>query len=241
MCYNLSINKNIGSIEKRFHALFQNPDMFTPFYHISAFSIPLIPVILNKKPDSIQLFHWGLIPFWVKDKEFAEKIRFKTFNARSETVHEKPSYRTSIKNKRCLVIVDGFFEWREHNGKKYPYYIYMPDNTAFALAGIWDSWLNKKTNENLNTFSILTTGANPLLEKIHNTKKRMPVILKKENERKWIDESLNKDAIDTLMLPYDEDNLETHTVSKLVSVRKEDSNVPGAIEEFHFKDLPGLS
>jgi len=80
--------------------------------------------------------------------------------------------------KRCLVLADGFYEWREEGGKKYPYYISLTSNDAFALAGIWDKWLNSRTGEMKETFSIITTRANPLLERIHNTRKRMPVILR---------------------------------------------------------------
>ncbi len=238
MCYNLSINKKIAAIEKRFHAIFQNPDIFSPVYHASAFSIPLLPVITNKNSDTIQLYRWGLIPFWVKDEETAEKIRTRTFNARGDTIHEKPSYRTPIKKKRCLVITDGFFEWRTHEGKKFPYYIYKRDQSIFALAGIWDSWVNKKTDQKTKTFSVITTDANPLLAKIHNVKKRMPVILHETDEKRWLNDDLPPRDIDKLLVPYDGDDLKAHAVSKLIVQRGIDTNVPGAIKEFDYKGLP---
>lgn len=241
MCYNLSINKKIAAIEKRFHAIFQNPDIFSPLYHASAFSIPLLPVITNTKQDTIQLYHWGLIPFWVKDEEFAEKIRTRTFNARSDTIRQKPSYRTSIKQKRCLVIADGFFEWRAHEGKKYPYYIYKKDQGLFTLAGIWDSWTNKKDNKTLETFSIITTEANPLLARIHNVKKRMPVILRESDEKRWLNAGMSEEEIDGLLVPYDGDDLKAHPVSKLIVQRGVDTNVPGATKEFTYKGLPSLN
>ena len=109
------------------------------------------------------------MPFWTKDEVAAERIRTQTLNARAETIHQKPSFRASIMTKRCLVLVDGFYEWREEGKKKYPYYISLASNDAFALAGIWDRWLNNSTGEVKDTFSIITTRANPLLERIHNT------------------------------------------------------------------------
>jgi putative SOS response-associated peptidase YedK len=238
MCYNLSINKKIAAIEKRFHAIFQNPDIFSPIYHASAFAIPLLPVITNKKPDVIHLYYWGLIPFWVKDEESAGKIRTRTFNARGDTIHQKPSYRTSIKQKRCLVIADGFFEWRAYEGRKYPYYLYKKDRSLFALAGIWDSWINKKNNKTLETFSVITTEANPLLEKIHNVKKRMPVILHESDEKRWLSDGMAPEEISELLVPYDGDDLEAHPVSKLIVQRGVDTNVPAAIKEFAYKGLP---
>jgi putative SOS response-associated peptidase YedK len=241
MCYNLSINKKIAAIEKRFHAIFQNPDMFSPVYHASAFSIPLLPIITNKKPDTIQLYHWGLIPFWVKDEEAAEKIRTRTFNARSDTIHEKPSYRTSIKQKRCLVIADGFFEWRAHEGKKYPYYIQKVDKSIFCFAGIWDSWANKANKKTVETFSIITTDANPMLSRIHNVKKRMPVILNESDEKRWLGDDLSPAEIHKILIPYEKDDLEAYTVSKLIVKRGMDTNVPTAIKEFEYKGLPALN
>ncbi len=241
MCYNLSINKKIAAIEKRFHAVFQNPDIFSPVYHVSAFSLPMLPIITNRTPEKIELFHWGLIPFWVKDEDTAEKIRTRTFNARSDTIHEKPSYRTPVKKKRCLVITDGFYEWRAHEGRKYPYYIYKKEQDMFALAGIWDVWRNKKTGKETATFSVITTDANPLLSRIHNVKKRMPVILKAPDERRWLESGMSTEEINELLKPYDGEDLVAHPVSKLIVQRGVDTNIPRAIEECYYKGLPSLN
>jgi putative SOS response-associated peptidase YedK len=118
--------------------------------------------------------------------------------------------------KRCLVLVDGFYEWREEGKKKYPYFIHLVNNDAFALAGIWDRWLNESTGEVRNTFSIITTKANPLLERIHNTRKRMPVILKREDEKEYLDMNLHAGDIDALLQPYDDKEMQAHTVSSRV-------------------------
>ena len=237
MCFNVSINKDPAYLEQRFHAKFLDPNSFKPIYHVSAFSLPKIPIITSANSKNVQLFQWGLIPFWVKDEMNAEKIRLKTFNARDDTIHEKPSYKHSIKKKRCLVLVDGFYEWRLFQGKKYPHYIKLKDNDAFAFAGIWDAWKNKKTEQIKNTFSIITTQANPLLEKIHNTKKRMPVILKKEDEKVWLDENLDESEINNLMNPISDENMEGFTISKLITTRGVNNNVPEVMEKFEYQEL----
>ena len=132
----------------------------------------------------IQPFTWGLIPFWSKDNT----IQQYTLNAKIETLAEKPSFKHSI-NKRCLVIADGFYEWQwlDPKGKnKQKYIITLPDNGLFAFGGIWSEWVNKATGEIINTYSIVTTQANELMCEIHNSKKRMPVILTPEFEQAWL-------------------------------------------------------
>ena len=125
-------------------------------------------------------------------------IRQRTLNARAETIFEKPAFRYSIISKRCLVLADGFFEWRHENKKTFPYYIRFKNQSPFAFAGIWDSWKNPETQEEVKTYSVITTKANPLLEKIHNTQKRMPVILETESERTWLQSDLERDKIQSL-------------------------------------------
>ena len=112
MCFNISINKNNNVIEKQLNAQFETRSIFEPLQHILAFSNPLIPVISSEDNNKIQLFHWGLIPEWVQDKKKANDIRKMTYNAKCETIKEKPSFRDSIKDKKCLIIADGFFEWQ---------------------------------------------------------------------------------------------------------------------------------
>ena len=237
MCYHLSIAVKREYLETQFDAMFLDPDSFEPMFHVSAFSTPYIPILCNEDTKHIQLFQWGLIPFWAKDEKKADEIRFHTFNARAESVFEKPSYRSSIKNKRCLVLVDGFYEWREVSGKKYPYYIRLADKKAFALAGIWDRWVNKATEEVRNTFSIITTRANALLEKIHNIKKRMPVVLRRADERRWIREGLETDEINSMLNPSDEKDMEAYPISKLITARGKNTNVPEVSKRFEYKDV----
>ena len=233
MCFHISLSKDRKTIEKRFDASFIDP-IFERIFHVSAFSFPRLPVISNDDPSKIQLFSWGLIPLWVKDEDTALKIREQTLNAKAETVTVKPSFRHSIKTKRCLVLADGFYEWQHVKNKTFPYYIHLKDNQLFAFAGIWDAWTNKETKETLKTFSIITTQANPLLAVIHNTKKRMPVILRPEGERKWLSDIPLEETV-SLLTPYDEKAMEAHTVSKLITTRGMPTNVPEVMSPFQYE------
>ena len=111
MCYTININLTRNELEKRFGAKFSQPSSFRPGYYFNAFELPALPVIQSEDPGAIRMLKWGLIPFWVKDAKAASEIRMKTFNARAETIHEKPSFRTSVSSKRCLILVRGFYEW----------------------------------------------------------------------------------------------------------------------------------
>ncbi|HPQ07845.1 MAG TPA: SOS response-associated peptidase [Bacteroidia bacterium] len=192
MCYNTRITKPAEELEKRFNATFENKDQLQIPSVFNAFTFPQTPVITNNHIDKIQLFNWGLIPPWAKDIT----IRKNTLNARVETIHEKPSFK-GVLNNRCLVIADGFYEWQwlDDKGKqKQKYELVLPDEELFGFAGLWNEWVDKETGEIINTYTILTTQANELMSKIHNTKKRMPVIIKKGFEKDWLlDSKMNLD------------------------------------------------
>jgi putative SOS response-associated peptidase YedK len=209
-------------------------------YYVSGFDFPKMPVITNEQPEQLQHYQWGLIPSWVKSLDEAEKMRSYTLNARSNTVFEKSSFRQAIRKRRCLVPADGFYEWREYKGKKYPYYIYLKNRDIFSFAGIWDEWINHETGEILKTFSILTTEANHLMEQIHNTKKRMPVILPKEQEKTWFDQSLTNAEIISLTKPYDHEKIAAHTIGKLITSRTEKRNVPEIQAIYNYPELPAI-
>jgi putative SOS response-associated peptidase YedK len=222
---------------KRFSALFLENVPFKTQYHVSSFDLPKLPVITNEQQKQIQLFTWGLIPFWVKDKQTAEEIRLKTMNARAESIFEKPSFRHAAEQKHCLVLTDGFFEWQEYEGKNYPYYIRLKNHEPFAMAGLWDSWIDPETTEVLQTYAVITTKANPLMEQIHNKKKRMPVILPKNHERDWVDSSLDKQAVEALLVPYDEHLMEAYTISRLITSRQRNPNNPEVLQPFTYPEL----
>lgn len=236
MCYNISNNKDPEYIENRFDTEIEVPEKYDKIYHVSAFNNPELPVISNEDPDKIQFYRWGLVPHWITDKERADEYRNMTGNARSEEIFKKKSYRGPIKSRRCIIPVDGFFEWREFGGKKYPYHIYLKDKEAFGLAGIWDSW--EDSNGDIEkTFSVITTDANSFVERIHNTKKRMPVILEKDKEKRWLDDELEKKELESMMTSYDPEKMDAHTVKKFIASQEEDTNVPKAIQRHEYEEL----
>lgn len=239
MCYHLSVNRSQKDLEKRFGANFSKPDLFKPIFYANGFDAPRIPVITNNEPDKLQLLTWGLIPHWTANEEKAKDIRFKTLNSRAETLFNKASFRDPIRKKRCLILADGFFDWREYKGKKYPYYIYLKTKEPFAFAGIWDEWQNPDNKKKIKTVSIITTVANDLVAKIHNIKQRMPVILSKFEERQWLG-GLDDQEIKYMLDPYPAREMAAHTVSKLITARGVERNVPEILAKFEYKNLESI-
>lgn len=179
-------------------------------YHVNAFTFPRYPIITSS--DEVQVFNWGLIPFWVRSEEDATEIRKMTLNARADTIFEKPSFREPIMKKRCIVPSTGYFEWRHEGANKIPYYIYVKDEPIFSMAGIYDRWLDKDTEEEHETFSIITTDTNSLTDYIDNTKHRMPAILTREEEEKWLNPSLSKAEIASLLKPFDTEKMDAYVI-----------------------------
>jgi len=139
-------------------------------------------------------------------------------NARAETLLQKPSFRTPFKKQRCLVLTDGFYEWKNTSDGKIPHRISMRDNEPFALAGIWEVW-KAPDGENVTSFSIITTEPNELMKPLH---KRMPAILKKENEEKWLQEIDTSEA-QKMLKPYPVEDLEAYPISTLVNSPRNNS------------------
>ncbi len=235
MCFHYALTKEKAEIEIQLGVTWD--DEWMPVFHADGFTFLQMPVITQKQPGSVQLFNWGLVPHWVKTIADADKLKALTLNARSETVFEKPSFRSYIRNNRCLIPSDGFFEWMDFQKKKYPHLIQMQHRELFCFAGIYSSWTDKETGEHLNTFSILTTDANPMMEKIHNLKKRMPVIVLPQLYKKWLTPDLTKEEISAFFIPYPESAMQYHTISKRITSRTENSNVPEVSAPFTFPEL----
>jgi len=217
MCFTIEVHLTRKAIENRFSVDTSVLYDFDFNYFYKAFSNPSLPVISQENPSEVRLMEWGLIPAWAKDRKKAEQIRKGTYNARSESLHEKPSFRESLRNGRCLVIAHGFFEWQLVNGVRIPWYIRLENDKPFVFAGLYDIWNDPEEGNQFYTFSIITTAANPLMERIHNTKKRMPVILPRELENEWISGDISIRKANKLLLPFDETKLHAYTVSPLLS------------------------
>lgn len=214
---------------------------FIPTNYENGFDFKASPIITADKPRAFQSMSWGLIPWWAKGLEEAADIRIRTLNAISEEIYEKPAFKDAAKDgRRCLIPCTGFFEWRWFKGGKvkYPYFIHHRSDKIFSLAGLWSSWTDKSTGELRETYSVLTTRANPLLEKVHNSKKRMPVVLPREYEKDWLNPLLTKEDVLALCEPIDDSRLEAYTISKFITDRKIDQkDVPAICAPFEYPEL----
>jgi putative SOS response-associated peptidase YedK len=169
-----------------------------------------MPVIVGAERNELAIMKWGLVPRWTKDIRSANPL----INARAETLGEKPSFRGLLKNHRCLVPASGFFEWKREGKRKQPFYIHLPEDRLFAFAGLYDRW-NSPEGTIISTYTIVTCEPNPLMATIHN---RMPVVLSRENEGRWISgQAPGADELRQILSPYPERKMAIHPVSLLVN------------------------
>ena len=235
MCFSVNVNLIKEELEKRFGTTLIDPDKYRPSYYYHAFSLPEIPAICSGSPDSIRLLKWGLIPSWTRSIDNANIIRYKTFNARYENIENKPSFSSSFSTRRCIIPVNGFFEWQHVGNEKIPWYIYHYENEILSIAGLYDEWIENNTGEVFNTFSIITTGANELMAEIHNSGKRMPAILDKSLETRWINLSTAPAEALRMLKPCSSEILNAHTIGPLVNDRTSNRNTPDVIKPFNYK------
>lgn len=210
MCYRASLYFELHELDGVIDLAVVTPDVIAelllafpplPTAMINAFKHPSAPFITHDEPLTVA--SWGLIPGWAKSEAVAE-LRSKTANARSETAHEKPSFR---KAHRGLLPVSGFFEWRHEGTKKIPYLITSPDK-IFTLGCLWEDWTDRATGETMRTFAVLTTEANELMSYVHNSKLRMPVIIDAPDRELWLNSDVSYRDVAFLMQPFKDDVLQ---------------------------------
>ena len=161
------------------------------------------------------LLRWGLIPSWAKD----EKIGHSLINARAETVAEKPSFRSAFKKSRCLIVADGFYEWRNVDGKKQPYFIHLKNDQPFAFAGLAERW--KSDGKTIESCAIVTTEPNSLMAELHN---RMPAIISPTDYDCWLDpEFQSREELLAMLRPYAAEEMAAHPVSTWVNNPRHES------------------
>lgn len=164
----------------------------------------------------VEQMKWGLIPAWAKDPAIGNHL----INARAETVAEKPSFRSALKKRRCLIVADGFYEWQKLEKVKQPVHIVLKNRQPFGFAGLWERWKSPE-GEEIKSCVIITTEANELLKALHD---RMPVILPQEDEPRWLDPKVDDpQLLLPLLKPYPPDKMEFYPVSTLVNSPKHDS------------------
>lgn len=216
MCFQATLYFNPSEIPGIEGDIYDGAEAVEELIHVTAFAQPTLPIITNESPNNVNAARWGLVPSWVKDRATANDLSLMTLNARSEDVWNKPSYRAAIRKTRGLFPVSGFIEWHHDKKLKIPHLVRVPGPRVFTLACIWDEWLDKESGELLRTFSVMTTQANDLMAYIHNSKKRMPVIIQPENRRAWLT-SEDRAEVETLMLPLTDGILEAWPISSEVS------------------------
>jgi putative SOS response-associated peptidase YedK len=214
MCGRFTLTVNPAEVQETFSP-YTFPQTFAPRFNIA----PTQPVLAipNDDQNTADFFVWGLIPMWAKDPAIGNKM----INARGETLEEKPAFRSSLKYKRCLILADGFYEWKGSEGKKVktPFFIHMKDRKPFAFAGLWDSW-SSPDGSLVKSCTIITTEPNELTGIIHN---RMPVILHPRDYAKWLDPSpQTPDQLKPLIKPFPADLMDAYPVSTLVNTPAND-------------------
>ena len=214
MCGRFTLTVNPAEAQETFSS-FSFPQTFAPRFNIA----PTQPVLVipNDDQNTADFFVWGLIPMWAKDPSIGSRM----INARGETLEEKPAFRSSLKYKRCLILADGFYEWKGAEGKKVktPFFIHMKDRKPFAFAGLWDSW-NSPDGSLVKSCTIITTEPNELTGIIHN---RMPVILHPRDYAKWLNPSpQTPDQLKPLLKPFAADLMDAYPVSTLVNTPAND-------------------
>jgi putative SOS response-associated peptidase YedK len=215
MCGRFTLTVNPAELQDTFSD-YNFPAMFAPRFNIA----PTQPVLAIPNDDKLtaDFFIWGLIPMWAKDPEIGNRL----INARGETLAEKPSFRGSYRHKRCLILADGFYEWKSFGGRKTktPYYIHMQDRKPFAIAGLWDHW-ESPDGSSIKSCTIITTTPNELMGAIHD---RMPVILHPRDYAKWLNSApQTPENLQPLIKPFPADAMTAHPVSTLVNKATNDS------------------
>jgi len=213
MCGRFALYRGLEEIKEAFQVQQVSADL-EPSYNIAP-TQDVAVVVQRPEGVSLEKMRWGLIPFWAKDPGIGSKM----INARSETVHEKPSFKRPLKNRRCLVVADGFYEWQKVDGTKIPTFIRLKSQRPFGLAGLYDVW-KPPDGEAITSCTIITTDANPFLQPIHN---RMPVILPPDAYTQWIDPAIRTpDSLQMFIKPYPAEEMAAHPVSTLVNNPKND-------------------
>jgi putative SOS response-associated peptidase YedK len=213
MCGRFTVATDPKLLAERFAAAM--PEGWTERYNVAP-SQRVAAVRERGDEREIALLRWGLVPHWAKDP----KIAYKMINARSETVMEKSAYKPLLTKGRCLLVADGFYEWRtDPDGTRRPVRFTLADGEPFAFAGLWTIWRDPESGEPLETCTILTTTANDLVQPVHD---RMPVILPRSAEATWLDLSRPVDEALALLVPYDPAQMAAAEASLLVNSPRND-------------------
>lgn len=245
MCYNYEyLKKKASKLEGRSEEeelVDEGPKQErVQFYHANGFEGLKLPVITNDNPTQEQLLHWGMIPHYFKPPDILDpKKKFQLLNKRADDA--KPIWKAYFEKKRCLVPASAFFEWRHVGKKKFPYRIHLKNEEPFFFAGIWNQWTNEETGEIIFSYAVLTTEANDLMAKIHNSKKRMPIILKQENAKEYLGDFDMEGKWRALTSSVSSEDMEAYPISKAITSKTLHPNRKEVSEKYSYNDLPPLN
>jgi putative SOS response-associated peptidase YedK len=213
MCGRYSQTASLKEITERFQIAVSEVLELAPRYNIAP--TQSAPVVVWENARALKSLRWGLIPHWAKDSAIGRKL----LNARAETVHEKPSFYKSFQSKRCLVLADGFYEWKANGLTKTPMRAQLASRAPFAMAGLWDRWQSPVDGKVLLTYTIITTTPNETLRAVHD---RMPVILPRGAESAWLDPATKARELQDMLRPSSE-AMTAYAVSTAVNSPRNES------------------
>ncbi len=214
MCGRFTLRKTSEEIARVFHTSAFEATL-EPGYNIAP-GQNVLAVVQKEGGPVLTRMRWGLVPFWAKDESIGNRL----INARAETLADKSSFKRPLRSQRCLVVADGFYEWRKVDGRKAPMFIHRKDDRPFGFAGLFDIW-QTRDGEPLATCTIITTTPNALLRPIHD---RMPVILQASAHARWLDPAnSNLSELTSLLRPSAADELEAYEVSRSVNAPQNNS------------------
>jgi putative SOS response-associated peptidase YedK len=213
MCGRFVLTSDANTIQQHFN-LDAPPEGVIPRYNIAP--TQPVAVITNENPMAMDYFTWGLIPSWSKDPSIGSRM----INARGETIHEKPSFRSAFKRRRCLIPANGFYEWTQRSKSKVPMFVHLTNQTLFAMAGLWEVW-HGPNGEIIKSCTIITSEPNEVVKPLHN---RMAVILHEDDYDLWLSpDELPPDALKPLIRPFEANKMEAYEVSTLVNKPSNDT------------------
>lgn len=219
MCGRFTLTRAADVVAELFEL--EDVPVLAPRYNIAPTqSVAAVRVPKDQPRRELSMLHWGLIPSWAKDREIGSRM----INARAETVMEKPSFRNAFKSRRCLIVADGFYEWKKLADGKQPHLIRFRDGRPFAFAGLWEHWEDPESGP-VDSCTIITTEPNRLMSTLHN---RMPVILPTSAYERWLDPGIKgDDKLAALLVPCGDQDLEAYPVGRQVNNPKND--VPACV------------
>lgn len=235
MCFHTKITKEEKKLEERFKVAFEDLNVYQKQYHNNGFNYGIQYIITQSNPHIIEPATWGLLPEYESKTETFRRS-YNTLNAKSENAFNSDLFKEPIQKRRCLIVSDGFYESKHFNKKTYPHLIQYKSKEPFVFAGVYNYH-----NQYVLTCSILTMAANLFMSEIHNTKKRMPLILDPMFEKSWLDSTLEeKDIKEIFKIGFTKSALEAYTVSKAVTNSKIQSNFKEITNKVVYPELNTL-